>query len=284
MCWARGIRHLVRPQLPRQCEQWLRVDTVSPVASDPQHDATLWPVAPGQWTTRTGHRPDSSKLRQGRKAQGTNSGSWRTIDASTQESSNNATSCTSWFSPAARPPPPRSQINHSILTQAESPCELGLLSVIRTTGAGTRVYSHWSLERSAALRTRHRRGIAFRSDGPCSTLRGAIQTTDRGVGVPSVLALIGAWDAVRGMRRFRGQNKCAHAMNDQLPANLSAQQPFHSNLTLSYIVSPGARHAMEKKKVLDGRCSVSLGRKFHSAVRRRTGSRISRGTGACEEL
>ena len=35
---------------------------------------------------------------------------------------------------------------------------------------------------------------------------------------------------------------------------------------------------MEKKKALDGRCSVSLGRKFHFAVRQRTGSRISRGT------
>ena len=32
---------------------------------------------------------------------------------------------------------------------------------------------------------------------------------DRGVGIPSVLALIGARDAGLGLRRFRGQNKCA---------------------------------------------------------------------------
>ena len=54
-----------------------------------------------QRTVQTGRRSDSSKLRQGRKAQGTHLEPRRTTDASTQESSNNATSCTSWFSPAA---------------------------------------------------------------------------------------------------------------------------------------------------------------------------------------
>ena len=63
--------------------------------------------APGrhsrQRTAQTGRRSDSSKLRQGRQILGTNLESWRTTDASTQECSNNATTCTSWFSLAAHP-------------------------------------------------------------------------------------------------------------------------------------------------------------------------------------
>ena len=45
------------------------------------------------------------------------------------------------------PPPPRPQISHTILTQAEccasraaALCELGLFPVVKTTGPGTRVF------------------------------------------------------------------------------------------------------------------------------------------------
>ena len=115
---------------------------------------------------------------------------------------------------------------------------------------------------------------------------------------PGELAEIGAWNAELRcalstarrplfevtvparlyMWRFKRQNKSKRAMDDRLPATLSAQQPFHSNRVLGFIVFPGARHAMEKKKMLDGGCSVSPGLKFHSAVRQRIGFRIPRGT------
>ena len=62
-----------------------------------QHGSTLWPVAPGCARRALSTAPTPLKFRQGRKAQGTNSGSWRTTDASTQESSSDAASCTSWF-------------------------------------------------------------------------------------------------------------------------------------------------------------------------------------------
>ena len=80
------------------------------------------------------------------KDSGDELGSWRTTDASTQESSSAATSCTSWFSPAARPPPSRSQISHAFLSQADwcaipavARRELGLLPVIKTLETGARV-------------------------------------------------------------------------------------------------------------------------------------------------
>ena len=54
MCWARGIRHRVRPQLPRQCEQnppaTHSTQGLSPFLPWPvisQHGAALWHVAPG---------------------------------------------------------------------------------------------------------------------------------------------------------------------------------------------------------------------------------------------
>ena len=123
---------------------------------------------------------------------------------------------------------------------------------------------------------------------------------DHGGGSSSLLALIGAWNAVlrctSGFAKetsFRSdgpclvstcddsqeQNKCACAVDGLPPTSLSPQQPFHSTPILGCIVSPGALHAMEKKKVLDGRCIVSPGLKFHSSVRQRTGSRISRSLG-----
>ena len=46
-----------------------------------------------------------SKLRQGRKAQGSNLESWRTTDASHQALSSNAPSCTSWLSPRSQNQP-----------------------------------------------------------------------------------------------------------------------------------------------------------------------------------
>ena len=101
---------------------------------------------------------------------------------------------------------------------------------------------------------------------------------DRGVGIPSVLALIGARDAVLGLRRFRRENKCACAVVGPLATSLGPQQPFSSSPTYDRGETPGANHATEKKEVLDGRCIVSIGPQSHSAVRQRTGSRLSRGT------
>ena len=60
------------------------------------------------WTKHAGHRPGSSKQRQSRKARRTHLGSWRTTDASTQESSGDAISYTSWCPLAARPHASRS--------------------------------------------------------------------------------------------------------------------------------------------------------------------------------
>ena len=110
---------------------------------------------------------------------------------------------------------------------------------------------------------------------------------DRGDRSPSVLALIGAWNAVlRCTLGFARRRLFSTQRTNQVCLRggrsstcLSPQQPFHSNPVLGCIVSLGAQHAMEKKKVLDGTCIVSLGLKFHSSVRQRTGSRISRGTG-----
>ena len=101
---------------------------------------------------------------------------------------------------------------------------------------------------------------------------------DRGVGIPSVLALIGARDAVLGLRRIRGQNTCACVVVGPLAVSLSPQQPFSSSPIYDRGETPGADHAMEKKEVLDGRCIVSIGSQSHSAARQRTGSRLSHGT------
>ena len=54
--------------------------------------------------------------------------------------------------------------------------------------------------------------------------------------------------------QLKQQHQSERVICDRLPATLSAQQPFHSCLSLGLIESPGARHAMEKKKVLGGRC------------------------------
>ena len=58
---------------------------------------------------------------------------------------------------------------------------------------------------------------------------------DRGVGIPSVLALIGARDTVLGLRQFRGQNKCACAVVGLLAISLSPQQPFSSSPILGVV-------------------------------------------------
>ena len=150
MCWTSVIRR-VRPKLHRHSGQNPPA-THSAQGSSPflplptasQHDATLRLVTLDQRTTRIGRRPGSSKE--------TNLESWRTTDASTQESSNNATSFTSWWGFACSPPPPpRPQISHTILTQAEwcairavARSELGPLSPrdIKTAETGARVYWH----------------------------------------------------------------------------------------------------------------------------------------------
>ena len=78
-----------------------------------------------------------------------------------------------------------------------------------------------------------------------------------------------AWPAAIG-----GQNKCAYKVVGPLAISLSPQQPFSSSPMYDRAESRG----MEKKEDLDGRCIVSLGPQSHSAVRQRTGSRLSRGT------
>ena len=98
---------------------------------------------------------------------------------------------------------------------------------------------------------------------------------DRGDGIPSVLALIGARDAMPGLWRFRGHNKGACAVViGTLAVSLGSLQPLHSSPTFGQEVSPGANHALEKKEVLDGMCTVPLGPQSHSAVRQCTGSRV----------
>ena len=157
LCRRSVIRYRVRPKLLRHCGHSRQQNPPAiqsaqeSIPSAPVADSfSAWHCAPArhsrQRTTRTGHRPDSSKLRQGRKFQGTNSESLRTIDASTQGSSNNATLCTNWFSLAARFRR-RSQTSHTILTEADwcairaaARRELGLPPVIKTTETEARVY------------------------------------------------------------------------------------------------------------------------------------------------
>ena len=179
----------------------------------------------------------------------TNLESWRTTDAPTQEFSCNDASCSRWFSLAARTRPPRSQTSHTILTQVEwrairavARCELGLFPVINSRPRRQEpecIGTDRSLDNRAALHLRPCKETTFRSDGPCWSLPVATQRP----------------------------NKCACAEYGPLPATLSHQQPFHLNLTLGCTVPPGAQHATEMKKVLDGRCIVSPGLKFHSPVR-----------------
>ena len=99
---------------------------------------------------------------------------------------------------------------------------------------------------------------------------------DRGDGIPSVLALIGAWDAIPG---FRGQNKgaCAVAVGS-LAVSLGSQRPFPSSPVFGGVDILGPNHAMEEKEVLDGRCLLALGPRSRSVVRQRPGFRLLRGT------
>ena len=107
MCWTGGTRHACAPHWLRQRGQnphatpppppaCSRMATVSVVADD---------LSASLLTVDDAHRtpPRLFKVASRSESSGTNLGSWRTTAASTQESSSAATSCTSWFSPAARP-------------------------------------------------------------------------------------------------------------------------------------------------------------------------------------
>ena len=107
-----------------------------------------------------------------------------------------------------------------------------------------------SLERSSALHLRPRKERTFRSDRPCLS--------------PPVATQRRTQVCVRSRR-----SSAFHT---------SPQQPFHTNPTLGFIAFPVAKHDVEKKNVLDGRCIVSPGLKSNSPVRQGNGSRISRGT------
>ena len=85
---------------------------------------------------------------------------------------------------------------------------------------------------------------------------------------PECLALIGAWDAVLGLR-FRGQNKCACAVVGPSSGSLP-QSPAADSLKPDEI--PGLNHAMERKEVFDGRRIMLLGPESRSAVRLDLGS------------
>ena len=86
----------------------------------------------------------------------------------------------------------------------------------------------------------------------------------------------GAQIAVLGMRRVRGQNKCVWmTVNGRSAVCLSSLQPFPSSSTVGCAGLPAPRHAMEEKEMLDGRCILPLEPQCRSAVRRRTGSRLS---------
>ena len=56
---------------------------------------------------------------------------------------------------------------------------------------------------------------------------------------------------------------------------LGPQQPSPSSTEPSRSEPAALSHAMEKEEVLDGRNTMPLGIPFHSAVRQRTGSRLS---------
>ena len=75
---------------------------------------------------------------------------------------------------------------------------------------------------------------------------------DGGDGIPSVLALIGGWDALPELWRFRGQNKGAWVAGS-LAVSLGSLQPFPSSPTVGCAEIPRPNHAMEKEEVLDGR-------------------------------
>ena len=78
--------------------------------------------------------------------------------------------------------------------------------------------------------------------------------------------------------RFQAQNMGVCAKDGLLPTFLSPQQPFLSSPILGSVVSLGANRAMEKKELLDGRCSVPSGLQSHSLVRQPTEPQFSRGT------
>ena len=102
---------------------------------------------------------------------------------------------------------------------------------------------------------------------------------DGGDGIPSVLALMRAWDATPGLRRFRGQNKGAcEVVIGSLAVSLGSQQPFPSCPIFGRVEIPGPNHAMEKKEGFDGRCILPLGPQSRSAVRQRRGFRLYPGT------
>ena len=106
-----------------------------------------------------------------------------------------------------------------------------------------------------------------------------------GGGIPSVLALIGAYDialrctlgtARKPLFEAKVFDVCAKD-GLLLPISLSPQQPFPSSPLFDWRVSPGANHAKEKK-CWTGRRIVPLGLQSHSAVRQCTGSRVCRDT------
>ena len=71
---------------------------------------------------------------------------------------------------------------------------------------------------------------------------------ERGDRSPSVLALIGAWNAVPGLWRFRGPNKGAWVVViGSLAVSLGSLQPFSSSRTVGCVEILGPIHAMEKK-------------------------------------
>ena len=196
------------------------------------------------WTKHAGHRPRSSKQRQSRKARRTHLGSWRTNDASTQESSGDAISYTSGCPLAAR---------------------------IR------RRASRSYYPNSSRLVCRSRSG-PMRGGTPHSH-------HDLGGSIPSVLALIGAYDialrctlgtARKPLFEAKVFDVCAKD-GLLLPISLSPQQPFPSSPIFGRGVSPGVNHAKEKK-CWTGRRIVPLGLQSHSAVRQCTGSRVCRDT------
>ena len=197
--------------------------------------------APSQQGRSTqGHRTGSSRQRQSRKPWGDEFGIMeddRCIDIGIFQRRYLVHELVFACSP---PPPPRLQTSHTLVTQAD-----------------------WCADR-------------------------AVAHCEQGLfPVATILALIGAWNAVLrctlctarrplfeakvlagvDRQRSKGRNTGVCAKDGLLAISLSPQQPFPSSPTFGQEVSPGANHAMEKKEVLDGRCTVPLGVQSHSAVR-----------------
>ena len=200
-----------------------------------------------QRTAKTGRRSESSKLQQSRTAHGLNWESWRTTDVSTQESSNNATSCTSWSTAPSFPKPTGVPSGQELVASWASTLWTYPQSRERTWTGDDR-----SLVRCAALRqelqntTTAGQQSAPRRARPCQPR--PMATTGRSVCT---------WAAVY----LAPSSLCQHSRLTQI-----------GHFFATSCVFPGVQHVKEKEEHL-----LSPGPRLCSRGRQRTGNRASLG-------